>query len=750
MIRCGKAIVVFLCALGFFVPGLASASSQERKFEMVSPSYKGGYGVIQIDGVREDGNAVAFYSPGAFEGAPAGISEGLETVAYLATRQESGWSTTPLMPPDALSTEVLGASDFSSTLNREVVPVDLPNLENPVLPSNRVGFFEHSVSSPDVVGNWQLVGPALKTLKNESLTIGYLGASSDFCHLFFENQSEVGGEGHLLRAAETAAREKGERGATHPLYELVTGCEDKPVELRLVALNDRHELINPLCPPELGIGDAASETARGQYNAIANGGREVFFTTCADEKNTLDHQLFVRLNGERTLEVSKALSPTLEKCGETEIPCKDAGSRASADFAGASSDGSRVFFTSKAPLTGEGDTSRNLYEATIGCLESEPECAVEKMVVTSLTRVSLPVGNEESNVQGVVRIAPDGSRVYFVAQGVLTGVANAQGTIAVQGADNLYMYERNALYPAGHIAFVADVCSGHSLSGGVNDAHCPNATMTDLSLYSNEAEAQTAGTDGRYLVFSSYGQLVRDDTDKARDIYRYDAEAGILDRVSSGENGYHSNGNDSTYNARLNPGRRGETVSFQGELGSRAISEDGSRIIFTTAEPLSPGAINGLLNVYEWQLEAGAPEGRVSLISTGSAEAPTEDAVMSPGGHDIFFITSQGLVHEDGDGAPDIYDARIGGGFPEPLAGRQECSSDACQGPLTNPAPLLIPGSVSQTPGGNFEATKAPAPVVKSKKKAKGKKKKAKGKKQKIKRRESQRKARSRRSGGRR
>jgi hypothetical protein len=748
MMRCCGVLVVCFCALGFFVPGLAFALSQERNFEMVSPSYKGGYGVIQIEGVREDGNAVAFYSPGAFEGAPAGISEGLEAVAYLATRQGSGWSSTPLMPPDALSTEVLGASDFFSTLDRVVVPVDLPDLENPVLPSNRVGFFEHSVSSPDVVGNWRLVGPVLKTLKNESLTVGYLGASSDFCHLFFENQAESGGEGHLLRAAETAVGENGEKGASRPLYELVTGCEGKPVELRLVALNDKHGLINPLCSPELGIGDDANETSRGQYNAIANDGREVFFTTCADEKTASDHQLFVRLNGERTLEVSKPLNPVLEKCGETEIPCKGASSRASADFAGASSDGSKVFFTTKAPLTGEGDTSRNLYEATIGCPESEPECAVEKMVVTSLTRVSLPVGSEESNVQGVVRIAPDGSRIYFVAQGVLTGIANAQGTAAVQGANNLYMYEKNAVYPTGHIAFVTELCSGHSLSGGVNDVYCPNVSMSDASLVTNEAEAQTAGADGGYLVFSSYGQLVRGDTDSARDVYRYDAETGVLDRVSGGENGYHSNGNDSVYNARLTPGRRGETVSFQNELGSRAISEDGSRIIFTTAEPLSPDAINGLLNVYEWHLEAGALEGRVSLISTGSAEGPIEDSVISPGGSDIFFITTQGLVREDGDGAPDIYDARIGGGFPEPLAGKQECSSDACQGPLTNPAPLLIPGSVSQVPGGNFEAAKASAPVVKSKKKTKGSKKKTKSKKQKIKRRKSRSKATSRRSRG--
>jgi hypothetical protein len=60
----------------------------------------------------------------------------------------------------------------------------------------------------------------------------------------------------------------------------------------------------------------------------------------------------------------------------------------------------------------------------------------------------------------------------------------------------------------------------------------------------------------------------------------------------------------------------------------------------------------------------------------------------------------------------DLYDARIGAGFPAVPAAPEECSADACQGPLTNPAPLLVPGSVSQSPGENL--TSPPAVPVKS------------------------------------
>ena len=66
----------------------------------------------------------------------------------------------------------------------------------------------------------------------------------------------------------------------------------------------------------------------------------------------------------------------------------------------------------------------------------------------------------------------------------------------------------------------------------------------------------------------------------------------------------------------------------------------------------------------------------------------------------------------------DVYDARLGEGFPAVAAERQPCEGDGCQGPLTNPAPLLVPGSVSQAPGDDFPpppATVAAKPKPKSK-----------------------------------
>ena len=93
----------------------------------------------------------------------------------------------------------------------------------------------------------------------------------------------------------------------------------------------------------------------------------------------------------------------------------------------------------------------------------------------------------------------------------------------------------------------------------------------------------------------------------------------------------------------------------------------------------------------------------------GGSDQSVEQVVISETGDDIFFTTDQGLVPQDTDGQDDVYDARLGGGFPPAPAEPQPCSGDACQGPLTNPAPLLVPGSVSQAPGENFPAPASPA-----------------------------------------
>ncbi len=691
-----------------------------RTYEMVSPVYKAGYGVIETIAVAPDGESVAFSAKGGFAGLLLG--SGIFANEYVAQRGSTGWSTVSVQPP-------LGSvSDFSAGLEDTLAFAPVGANAGAEESASEEELLLHSNDTPETAENWEVDGGLLLTDFQGAryLRADEAGASSDLCHVVTNPF-----EGPLLAAAV---------GTVGQLYEVARGCGGEPPSLRLVSLkNDSPStVINRKCNVELGA------TGR-QFSAIAADGSEMFFTTNGTGVGSSCSggapQLFVRLGGSRTLEVSRPLLPIC-----SEVPCEGAATRAGGSFEGAAEDGSRVFFETTAPLVGEDkDAGNDLYEATIGCPGVEPlsamqPCEPSQREVTSLVQVSHAPSGEAADVQGgVVRVAPDGSRVYFVALGVLGEGANAQGQTPVRGADNLYVYEHDQQYPSGHIAFVADLCSGPGQSGTAEDLRCPSEfeasgqARNDTRLWGELGghEAQTAGQDGRFLVFSSYGQLVADDTDNAKDIYRYDAETGALERVSLGEAAYDANGNrnDSTEeNADAtieSPEESDDKVVEQQEMNRRAISEDGSRIVFSTADPLSPNAsdaASGAEDIYEWH------EGSVSLISSGESSA--SQPVITPSGRDIFFDTSQGLVSQDTDGLVDLYDARLEGGFPPPPAPRQQCSSDACQGPLTNPAPLLVAGSAVQAPGENFAAP-ASKPVVKAK--PKSKKKKIKKKKRKAK-----------------
>lgn len=698
------------------VPAPALALSEGRVYEMVSPPYKGGYGASRIMAMAPSGESVAFESLGAFAGSPASTGQ----ATYLARREATGWSTIPLDPPASIA-PAQTVVDFSASLESVLVHAEVgPNSGAAALSADApVQFLSQRVGLPDVPADWEVAGITLQAPPGAvehggSFAVDYQGGSRDLSNIIFYSVDAL-----LPEAEHTRSN----------LYDLVAAGPDAP-SLSLVDVNDDHEAIDPYCQPVLGAASGESSKA----NAISADGSAIFFTTNIDlaERENCDvttpgyvspgnpARLFVRLGGQSTLLIS---APLASECVKT-APCHSA-APARAEFVGADEQGTRVFFTTAQPLVSEDtNTANDLYMAKLECPGGGEACAAAQREVSSLVLVSGALNaGKAAEVQGAMRVAPDGSRVYFVAQGVLSG-ANAEGAAPVKGADNLYVYDSIS---GGAPAFVADLCSGPGLSGVSRDSRCPsNLTETsgtglnqsnDSSLWlSPESKAQTSG-DGSFLLFSSYGQLVPGDTDTSKDIYRYDAMTGSLERVSVGEDGYDANGNDSRFDATIPYQKLQEAgnVYKQEDMETRAISEDGSRVVFTTAAPLSPDAVNGLENVYEWHQEPGEPgEGRVSLISTGASNEAASKTVISPSGRDVFFITSQGLVPQDTDGADDIYDARLGGGFPVVPAPVEPCSGDACQGPLTTPAPLLVPGSVVQAPGENLPEPAPAAAVSKS------------------------------------
>ncbi len=446
------AVLVLLCV---FV-GVAEGVVGGRVYEQVSPEYKGGYGAINISMVSGDGEDLAFESLGVFDGLPADELTNL----YLAHRVEGvGWETSPLEPPLANR-----LSDFSSSFGSVLARGSAGATK---VGGRNIGadFLLHGLGSPDGEAGWELFGGmVLTTEAGEPFEGGEVGASQDLCHII------------LSEGANPEAPLVGE-AAAKPIYDFSRGCGGGEPYVRLVGVNNAGASINSHCSVGLGlppayIGTFGETEQEGSFHPVSMDGSMVFFTTDAAARvesdcGVGDHQLFVRLGGEKTVEVSKPLSEE-GSCLET-IPCPGSVGRASANFKGASEDGSHVFFTSHAPLVDEDtDTSNNLYMAVVGCGEGEAGCGAGDRRVVSMAQASRDVGGP-ADVLGVVRVAPDGSCAYLVAQGVLSEGVNAEGRAPVDGADNMYVY--NAV--TGKVSFIADMCSGPLLSGGIEDSECP-------------------------------------------------------------------------------------------------------------------------------------------------------------------------------------------------------------------------------------------------------------------------------------
>jgi hypothetical protein len=124
-----------------------------------------------------------------------------------------------------------------------------------------------------------------------------------------------------------------------------------------------------------------------------------------------------------------------------------------------------------------------------------------------------------------------------------------------------------------------------------------------------------------------------------------------------------------------------------------------------TTEIVGPvsGIFSASSDVYEWR-RAGvagctAVQGCLGLISSGRAGKLVAFLGSAEEGHDVFFTTASQLVPQDKDTALDIYDARIGGGFPAPPPGPVECEGDSCSTPFAAPSDATPSSSTFQGAG---------------------------------------------------
>jgi hypothetical protein len=190
---------------------------------------------------------------------------------------------------------------------------------------------------------------------------------------------------------------------------------------------------------------------------------------------------------------------------------------------------------------------------------------------------------------------------------------------------------------------------------------------------------------GRYLVYASTTDQTPFEAHGLSEIYRYDAVANQTICLSCRADGRPPLGQSTI-------GQKAGSVdsTFQFHF-PRAVNNDGTAY-FDTAEPLSPNDVNGTSDVYEYR------GSQVHLVSTGDTNTKSTFLEATANGSDVFFITRESLVPEDQDGLPDLYDARVGGGFSESSPRAEECTGEACRGSAGQEPPSIRASSETLRP----------------------------------------------------
>jgi hypothetical protein len=383
-------------------------------------------------------------------------------------------------------------------------------------------------------------------------------------------------------------------------------------------------------------------------------------------------------------------------------------------YQGASVDGSKVFFTSTRQLT---DSDLDVGNSFIPCgspfMPAAAGCDLylydsDRPVGQRLTQVSAgtanpdhpTVGSGATVYDGTTAISGDGSRVYFVAQGVLTTDTNPAGATAVTGQPNLYLYQRDDTHPAGQLAFVGTLAASDSgqLWGG--DGTFKNAAYPVPATGKDDGDVEIGG-DGQTLLFQSNAALTADDTDGNRlDVYRYDSVTDQLDRISKAAPGGSDNGAIDVDRVR---GASPTGTDFA--EGGRWVSEDGETVVFKTPEGLAPDDDNAVRDSYMWRDgQLYRLPGSADSAGLGSPDAVQDAPVRQPSvSHDgsvVAFVAVDPLLPQDGDTAIDVYTARVDGGFPHtPDPASCDVLADACHDGGSSETPFTL-GSTGPGDGG--------------------------------------------------
>ncbi len=643
-----------LCANASFRAGRSASLPDCRAYEMVSPVEKNNADVFALFnsiGDRADfdqsavsGEKITYSVARAF-----GDSQSAPyTSQYIASRDPQGWSSHSISPPRGLSITGNASLDSSFTaFSPDLCDAWLSHDTDPPLAEGAAEGFANLYRRRNCGEEGYEAITTAKPPTPETIPATYeprlQGVSADGSRAVFRAGAKL--------TANAAS------GVKQQCYEAFAG------KLRLVSLL-------PAGPPsklDCSIGSDNAGIRQGSLShAVSDDGSRIFWTAGAAVSAG---QVFVRIDGKNpTVAVSEA--------GEAL-----SGVSQESRFLTASPDGSKAIYSTGSISAGKAD----LYE----------------FVVDSKSTHLIA-----HRFKGLLGAGDDASRIYFVSEEALGGL-NAEGRSAAGGEPNLYLHEAG-----GGLTFIGTLSTADVLLSG-------GTAKSPVSLEPRNHAARVS-PDGEHAAFLSTGSPTGFDNTDANsgepdaEVYVYDAQAQSLHCVSCDPSGIRPSGREVAEGINAGVGLwAAALIPGQYQLyGSRPLSTDGRRLFFESFEALVPHDSNRTLDVYEWEAPgAGSCEesspaysapsgGCLSLISSGQSSAASEFIDASVDGSDVFIRTGQSLVGQD-QGLIDLYDARVGGGFPLPQGPPAACEGEACQSPSAPPNDPTA-ASASFEGGGNL------------------------------------------------
>ncbi|HWX44388.1 MAG TPA: hypothetical protein VNY52_03590 [Solirubrobacteraceae bacterium] len=616
--------------------GFSAILSDCRAYELVTPPTKAstqpdpsrlGHSQNQAAG---DGNRMAYVSLDVLPGAQTGGE------SYVATRGVSGWSSEDVIPLQSYTSTLCAEAAGGRGNDMVAYSADLSQ-----------GIFHDGIEERRRAHEFQAPGGC----GAEAVEV-VSGEPQDYENLLLRDNTTGAYELINVPPPGVAPADAHFQGASSDLGHVVFSEHSQLTANAPAGVEDLYEwtggalrLVTVLPNGTPVVGSLA-----GGANAVSADGSHILFSAGGN--------LYVRVNGEHTVQLDESQA---------------GGSGGGGQFVDASADGLRVFFTDEAAAGLTSDTvsgsGKNLYEYDLGTGR-----------LTDLTSAS------EVGFRSVSGISADGSYVYFVAEGVLTGSqANEYGETAQGGQRNIYLSH------GGATTFIA-IRSNEDTGGArvsANGAFLAFVSKRSLTGYDN---AVSNGTPCQGLP--------GEEPLRCPEIFLYSAASNQFACASCNPSGEAPTG-----------GATMEQGSSSG--GTPRYLSDSGRLFFDTTDALVPSDTNNQIDVYEYE------RGQVHLISAGTSSSESVFLDASESGDDAFFLTRQQLVPQDTEEeARNIYDARVAGGFPASSTPPPCTTADACRAaPVPQPAIFGAPSSATFSGAGNLASPAGAKPTVKSKSK---------------------------------